>query len=177
MYEYHFGQSVTIDQSRAQFWANFAETDDSKGGLEVPDAWKIQYLAEDGSWKDVEPTEDYTVVRNSPASRADTDAKGWSAVTFKPVTTKSLRLVLTPYTGSSTFGAAVAEWGVHGIDGTEPYLPRSTRPRSSRLLTQPTASMQAATPPLHGLSSSKSLTLPTLCTTMSMPPKNRSPSR
>ena len=83
-------------------------------------AWKIQYLAEDGSWKDVEPTEDYTVVRNSPASRADTDAKGWSTVTFKPVTTKSLRLVLTPHTGSSTFGAAVAEWGVHGIDGTEP---------------------------------------------------------
>ena len=118
--QYDFGQSVTVDQSRAQFWANFAETDDSKGGLEVPDAWKIQYLAEDGSWKDVEPTEDYTVVRNSPASRADTDAKGWSAVTFKPVTTKSLRLVLTPHTGSSTFGAAVAEWGVHGIDGTEP---------------------------------------------------------
>lgn len=82
-------------------------------------AWKIQYLAEDGSWKDVEPTEDYTIVRNSPASRADTDAKGWSTVTFKPVTTKSLRLVLTPHTGSSTFGAAVAEWGVHGIDGTE----------------------------------------------------------
>lgn len=118
--QYDFGQSVTIDQSRAQFWANFAETDDSKGGLEVPDAWKIQYLAEDGSWKDVEPTEDYTIVRNSPASRADTDAKGWSTVTFKPVTTKSLRLVLTPHTGSSTFGAAVAEWGVHGIDGTEP---------------------------------------------------------
>lgn len=82
-------------------------------------AWKIQYLAEDGSWKDVEPTEDYTIVRNSPASRADTDAKGRSTVTFKPVTTKSLRLVLTPHTGSSTFGAAVAEWGVHGIDGTE----------------------------------------------------------
>ena len=41
-------------------------------------------------------------------------------MTFKPVTTKSLRLVLTPHTGSSTFGAAVAEWGVHGIDGTEP---------------------------------------------------------
>ena len=52
--QYDFGQSVTIDQSRAQFWANFAETDDSKGGLDVPDAWKIQYLAEDGSWKDVE---------------------------------------------------------------------------------------------------------------------------
>lgn len=102
--QYDFGQSVTVDQSRAQFWANFAETDDSKGGLEVPDAWKIQHLAEDGSWKDVEPTEDYTVVRNSPASRADTDAKGWSTVTFKPVTTKSLRLVLTPHTGSSTFG-------------------------------------------------------------------------
>ena len=31
------------------------------------------------------PDQDYTVVRNSPASRADTDAKGWSAVTFKPL--------------------------------------------------------------------------------------------
>ena len=28
--------------------------------------------------------------------------------------------MLTPHTGSSTFGAAVAEWGVHSIDGTEP---------------------------------------------------------
>ena len=68
--QYDFGQSVTIDQSRAQFWANFAETDDSKGGLEVPDAWKIQYLAEDGSWKDVEPTEDYTcLLCTSPSPR------------------------------------------------------------------------------------------------------------
>ena len=83
----------------------------------------VQYRAEDGFLKDFETTEYYTIVRNSPASRADTAAKGWSAVTFKPVTTKSLRLVLTPHTGSSTFGAAVAEWGVHGIDGTEPEPP------------------------------------------------------
>lgn len=140
-------------------------------------AWKIQYLAEDGSWKDVEPTEDYTIVRNLPASRADTDAKGWSTVTFKPVTTKSLRLVLTPHTGSSTFGAAVAEWACMVLTAPSLNLPRSTRPCSSRLLIQPTASMQAVTPPLHGLSSSESLTLPRLCTTMPTPPKNRSPSR
>ncbi len=117
-------------------------------------------------------------MRNSPASRADTDAKGWSAVTFKPVTTKSLRLVLTAYTGSSTFGAAVAEWGVHGIDGTEPEpTPVDKTALKSALDAADGPGMQAATPPLHGLSSSKSLTLPRLCTTMSMPPKNRSPSR
>ncbi|KFI92760.1 bacterial Ig-like domain-containing protein [Bifidobacterium saguini DSM 23967] len=119
--QYDFGQDVTVDSSRAQFWANFAETDDAKGGLEIPEAWKIQYLAEDGSWKDVEPTGDgaYQTVRNSPAARA-TENDGWSTVTFKPVTTKSLRLVLTPHTGTGTFGAAVAEWGVRAVDKTEP---------------------------------------------------------
>lgn len=116
-------------------------------------------------------------MRNSPASRADTDAKGWSTVTFKPVTTKSLRLVLTPHTGSSTFGAAVAEWGVHGIDGTESEPTPVDKTVLKSALIQPTASMQAVTPPLHGLSSSESLTLPRLCTTMPTPPKNRSPSR
>ncbi|MBT1181462.1 Ig-like domain-containing protein [Bifidobacterium sp. CP2] len=119
--QYDWGQAVTVDSSRVQYWANFAATDDAKGGLETPDAWKIQYLAEDGTWKDVTPTKDgdYTTVRNSPAALA-TENDGWSTVTFEPVTTKSLRLVLTPHTGTGTFGTAVAEWGVHAADKTEP---------------------------------------------------------
>ncbi|MFR2313528.1 MAG: hypothetical protein ACLS6O_00625 [Bifidobacterium sp.] len=79
--------------------------------------------------KDVEPTEDYTVVRNSPASRADTDAKGWSAVTFKLVTTKSLRLVLTPYTGSSPSGPPWPSGACMVLTAPSLNLPRSTRPR------------------------------------------------
>ena len=118
--QYDWDTEQTIDSSRVQYWANFSERDDSKGGLDVPDSWKIQYLAEDGTWKDVEDAK-YTTVRNSPASRATDAAKGWSTATFAPVKTKSLRLVMDPPTGEKTFGIAVAEWGVHAAsDAPEP---------------------------------------------------------
>ncbi len=116
--QYDFDKAVTVDSSRVQFWANFAKTDDAKGGLETPDAWKIQYLAEDGSWKDA-PNAKVTTVRNSPAALA-TENDGWSVATFDKVTTTSLRLVLTPHTGEGTFGTAVAEWGVHAAKNDEP---------------------------------------------------------
>ena len=118
--QYDWDTDQTIDSSRVQYWANFSERDDSKGGLDVPDSWKIQYLAEDGTWKDVENAK-YTTVRNSPASRATDKAKGWSTATFTPVKTNSLRLVMNPPTGEKTFGVAVAEWGVHATeDAPEP---------------------------------------------------------
>jgi beta-L-arabinobiosidase len=111
--QYTWDQPVTIDSSRAQFWANFSTTDDTKGGLEIPQEWKIQYLAEDGSWKDAENAT-YNTVRNDPTHRATQD-DGWSTATFDKVTTSSLRLVLTPHTGTGTFGTATAEWGVHAV--------------------------------------------------------------
>ena len=120
--QYDWDTEQTIDSSRVQYWANFAERDDSKGGLDVPDSWKIQYLAEDGTWKDVENAK-YTTVRNSPASRATDKAKGWSTATFTPVKTKSLRLVMDPPTGEKTFGVAVAEWGVHAASDTPEPTP------------------------------------------------------
>ncbi len=43
---------------------------------------------------------------------------GERGVTFKPDTTKSRRLVLTPYPASRPRGRR-GEWGVHGIDGTD----------------------------------------------------------
>lgn len=116
--QYTWSKEATVDSSRVQFWANFAERNDVKGGLDVPDGWKIQYLASDGIWKDVENAQ-YTTVRNSPASRASDDAQGWSVATFTPVKTTSLRLVLDPPTAEGvTFGLAVAEWGVHAAEST-----------------------------------------------------------
>ena len=116
--QYTWSKEATVDSSRVQFWANFAERNDAKGGLDVPDSWKIQYLASDGIWKDVENAQ-YSTVRNSPASRASDDAQGWSMATFTPVKTTSLRLVLDPPTAEGvTFGLAVAEWGVHAAEST-----------------------------------------------------------
>mgnify|MGYP000335026346 FL=1 len=116
--QYTWSKEATVDSSRVQFWANFAERNDAKGGLDVPDSWKIQYLASDGIWKDVENAQ-YSTVRNSPASRASDDAQGWSVATFTPVKTTSLRLVLDPPTAEGvTFGLAVAEWGVHAAEST-----------------------------------------------------------
>lgn len=116
--QYTWSKEATVDSSRVQFWANFAERNDAKGGLDVPDSWKIQYLASDGIWKDVENAQ-YSTVRNSPASRASDDAQGWSVATFTPVKTASLRLVLDPPTAEGvTFGLAVAEWGVHAAEST-----------------------------------------------------------
>ena len=101
--QYTWSKEATVDSSRVQFWANFAERNDAKGGLDVPDSWKIQYLASDGIWKDVENAQ-YSTVRNSPASRASDDAQGWSVATFTPVKTASLRLVLGCRVGRACCG-------------------------------------------------------------------------
>ena len=120
--QYTWDQAALVDSSRVQFWANMTETSDTLGGLEIPTEWKIQYLAEDGTYKDVENAS-YTTVRNDPTHHATDEAKGWSEATFTPVKTTSLRLVLEPYTGgegAGTFGAAVVEWGVHAAKDEEP---------------------------------------------------------
>lgn len=123
--QYDFPSEVTVDQSRAQFWANFAGGPNTRGGLEIPNEWSIQYLDADGTYKPVVPTEsgNYVTTRNDPSKRGEGEGGGWSTVQFTPVTTKSLRLVLTPYPSADgvTYGAAVAEWGVHAAqNSTDP---------------------------------------------------------
>ncbi|WP_428859054.1 beta-L-arabinobiosidase HypBA2 [Bifidobacterium dentium] len=123
--QYTWNQTALVDSSRVQFWANMTETNKTLGGLEIPTEWKIQYLAEDGMYKDVENAK-YTVVRNDPTHHATDGAKGWSEAIFTPVKTASLRLVLEPYdggAGAGTFGAAVVEWGVHAIKEETPDPP------------------------------------------------------
>ena len=122
--QYTWDKAVTIDSSRVQFWANFAGgPNEDEGGLEIPDSWEIQYRDAEGNWQPVTPTADgaYTTVRNDPSHRGEGEGGGWSTVTFEPVTTNALRLVLHPHlSDSATFGAAVAEWGVHAVEGEEP---------------------------------------------------------
>lgn len=115
--EYDWPHKITIDSSRVQFWANFRTVNDGKGGLEIPRNWKIQYLDENGIFRDVEHAR-YATVRNDPAHHA-TDCGGWSTAEFAPVYTDKLRLVLDPHQGTGTFGVAVAEWQVHAPDQTE----------------------------------------------------------
>lgn len=122
--EYTWDEAATIDSSRVQFWANFAGgPNEDKGGLEIPDSWEIQYKDAEGNWVPVTPTADgaYITVRNDPAQRGEGEGGGWSTVTFEPVTTDALRLVLHPHLSDTvTFGAAVAEWGVHAVENEEP---------------------------------------------------------
>ena len=131
--EYRWKDAVTIDSSRVQFWANFGIRNNAKGGLEVPDEWKLQYLDADGTWREVTNAKT-TIIRNSPVNHAKDDAKGWSESTFDKVTTTGLRLVInkvpTSETGS-TFGIAVAEWGVHAVKEDSPNPPEQAANKDS----------------------------------------------
>ncbi len=125
--EYTWNEVATIDSSRVQFWANCSEAQEDDPGLEIPDSWEIQYRDAEGNWVSVTPTADgaYTVVRNDPTHRGEAEDGGWSTVTFEPVETTGLRLVLHPHAtieGASIpyYGTAVAEWGVHAVEGEVP---------------------------------------------------------
>lgn len=125
--EYTWNEVATIDSSRVQFWANCSEAQEDDPGLEIPDSWEIQYRDAEGNWVSVTPTADgaYTVVRNDPTHRGEAEDGGWSTVTFEPVETTGLRLVLHPHAtieGASIpyYGTAVAEWGVHAVEGEDP---------------------------------------------------------
>lgn len=116
--EYSWNHDVTVDSSRVQFWANFSKTNDQKGGLEIPSSWKIQYLTEAGVFQDVADAH-YVTVRNDPTHHAS-ESGGWSKVSFAPVKTTRMRLVLNPHKGTGTFGTAVAEWQVHAPEQSTP---------------------------------------------------------
>ena len=79
------------------------------------------------------PTAPTPWVRNDPTHRGEAEDGGWSTVTFEPVETTGLRLVLHPHAtieGASIpyYGTAVAEWGVHAVEGEDP----EPEPRTGR---------------------------------------------
>ncbi|MFC3688004.1 Ig-like domain-containing protein [Aquipuribacter hungaricus] len=83
-------------------------------GVAPPAGWVLQHLAVDGTWVDVETTSAY-----------GTDPGVAHRITFTPVTTTALRVVLQADSDGTTFSAlGVVELGVTADDpGTDPEPP------------------------------------------------------
>jgi hypothetical protein len=75
--------------------------DTGRGGCRLPVAWQIQYL-EGNQWKPVKPKGDYPIGKDR-----------WCHVSFEPVSTTSLRLLVRL---QKDFGAGVHEWKVSEVE-------------------------------------------------------------
>lgn len=90
---YTFDKPLTLSESSV-FWYDDAPW----GGCRVPSAWKLYYQDNSGGWKAVENTSEYRKKKGEN-----------NRVTFKPVTTKAIKLeVVLPEKNSS----GIYEWSV-----------------------------------------------------------------
>ena len=74
-----FAEAAAVSQVKV-YWFD----DGPNGGCRVPAEWAVQYRGEDGTWVPVEATRDYTVTKDA-----------WNEVSFFPVRTEALRLLIT----------------------------------------------------------------------------------
>jgi len=77
------------------YWLDFDHYD---GNFRVPESWALYYLTADDQWKEVQDHEHYTVYRDC-----------YNSVSFRPVTTRSLKIVVQLQKGQS---GGVLEWKV-----------------------------------------------------------------
>ena len=78
------------------YWLDFDHYD---GDFRVPASWTLYYETADGQWREVEDHEPYTVLRDC-----------YNSVSFRPVKTKSLKIVAQLQKGQS---GGVLEWKVN----------------------------------------------------------------
>jgi hypothetical protein len=78
------------------YWLDFDHYD---GDFRVPASWVLYYETEDGTWREVEDHEPYTVRKDC-----------YNSVSFKPVKTKGLKIVAKLQKGLS---GGVLEWKVN----------------------------------------------------------------
>ncbi|WP_051950805.1 Ig-like domain-containing protein [Actinacidiphila yeochonensis] len=99
--QYTWKSPVRISGSNITFWHDSPVG--NGGGVVVPHAWKMQYLAGDGkTWTDVPDPSGY-----------GTSATGSNATTFSPVTTTAVRAIFTADSNGKTNAAVgVSEWQV-----------------------------------------------------------------
>ncbi|WEV53672.1 family 43 glycosylhydrolase [Bifidobacterium sp. ESL0704] len=99
---YQWDGQVRIDSSKVFF-------DVDSNALRAPQTWKLQYLTDDGAWKDVGNPSAYTV---------QTGKGNPNVVTFDAVTTSALKLdlVAQPVDGGYA-SVGVPEWEVYGQEG------------------------------------------------------------
>ena len=108
---YEWEKRYTINSVSVWFWN---EPNCNNGGLDLPESWSIQYLDGD-EWKDVVVADGSEYQLNSFSD---------CSVTFEPVTTTSLKLVLNSKEYEPGLHAAmgVTEWGVFGAEYTYPNI-------------------------------------------------------
>ncbi len=98
--QYDWSEPVRIDGTELSFWRD-QEAVGSTDGVNVPKAWKAQYWT-GSEWREVPNPSGYGVERDAP-----------NAVTFDPVVTQRLRVVLEAQGSGSTYAAVGAsEWKV-----------------------------------------------------------------
>ena len=78
------------------YWLDFDHYD---GNFRVPESWRLYYETHDGQWLEVEEHEPYTVLKDC-----------YNTVSFKPINTKSLKIVVKLQEGQS---GGVLEWKVN----------------------------------------------------------------
>lgn len=103
--EYEWEHPVRVDSASIDFWS---DTEVGGDGVAVPQGWQLQYRdgGEDGEWQDVSGVEDYP-----------TEAGQTNEVSFDPVTTSRLRVVLDALPdedGDAHSAVGVSEWRVYG---------------------------------------------------------------
>ncbi|WP_318247016.1 family 43 glycosylhydrolase [Microbacterium gallinarum] len=109
---YTWEEPVRVDGVTAHFWSDRAGPD-AGDGVAVPQSWTVQALVE-GEWQDVTGAGEYGTAGDGP-----------NAVTFDPVTTTGIRVVLAAQTdGEAHAGVGLGELEVFGetIDAEAPEV-------------------------------------------------------
>ncbi|WP_317450978.1 Ig-like domain-containing protein [Microbacterium thalassium] len=102
--QYEWAEPVTVDELGVYFIQNL---DAGGAGIAVPEEWTAQYLDENGEWVDVTATSEYGV-----------EIDEFNVVTFEPVTTTGLRLVLDAQGTTEGQGSlGIKEWQVFEVAG------------------------------------------------------------
>ena len=112
---YDWDWPVTVDRSAVWFW-NDVTGDDN---VHSPAAWHLEYLDEEGTFRPVSTT-------SYPVATGPGAILGPNEVTFAPVTTTALRLVLAAEvrgTPDPYYAVGATEWQVWGTGGAEPEVP------------------------------------------------------
>ena len=91
---YEFDQEYTV-QNVEVYWLDFEHYD---GNFCLPASWKLYYKAENGSWKEVEALNEYTVKKDC-----------YNSLDFKPVRTTGLKITAQLQEGVS---GGIIEWKV-----------------------------------------------------------------
>lgn len=103
---YTWDNAVKVAKSDIYFWYDGDEGDYTSGGILVPKNYKYEYLAADGSWKEVV----------NPSAYA-TEMDKFNETSFDTVTTTAVRVTMTKQSNDGS-GVGVMEWQVFGETST-----------------------------------------------------------